>query len=70
MRFKRCFSLERCFVINIALEQSSVDFMGFWGMYRLLRLAYFVLWVFMAYKAYSGERVVLPVIGPLAEKQA
>jgi uncharacterized membrane protein len=29
-----------------------------------------VLWIFMLYKAYNNEKVVLPVIGPLAEKQA
>jgi uncharacterized membrane protein len=28
------------------------------------------LWLFMMFKTYSGSKVVLPVIGPLAEKQA
>jgi len=40
----------------------------------LLSLAYWlgavVLWLYLMYKAYNRERVVLPVIGPLAEKQA
>jgi uncharacterized membrane protein len=40
----------------------------------LLRLALFaglfVVWVMLVYKAYNNERWVLPVIGPLAEKQA
>jgi|SRR5690349_2936562 uncharacterized membrane protein len=29
-----------------------------------------VLWIYIMYKTYNGEKVVLPVIGPMAEKQA
>ena len=36
----------------------------------LLSLGFLVLWVYMIVKAYQGGRVVLPVVGPLAEKQA
>jgi uncharacterized membrane protein len=36
----------------------------------LVSLAIFILWLFMIFKAYQGEKIVLPVIGPLAEKQA
>ena len=36
----------------------------------LLRLAFFIGWIFMVVKAYQGERFMLPVIGPLAQKQA
>jgi uncharacterized membrane protein len=32
-------------------------------------LAVFVLWLLLMYKAYNKERWVLPVVGPLAEKQ-
>jgi len=35
-----------------------------------LLLAGFILWLMLTYKAYNRERWVLPVIGPLAEKQA
>jgi uncharacterized membrane protein len=35
-----------------------------------LFLAFFVLWLLLMYKAYNNERWVLPIIGPLAEKQA
>lgn len=28
------------------------------------------LWLFMMWKAYNNEKFVLPIIGPLAEKQA
>jgi uncharacterized membrane protein len=30
----------------------------------------FVGWLYMMYKTYNGEKIVLPVIGPMAEKQA
>ena len=33
-------------------------------------LGIFILWLMLMYKAYNRERWVLPVIGPMAEKQA
>jgi uncharacterized membrane protein len=36
----------------------------------LLSLASLLIWLFMMWKTYQGEKVVLPVVGPLAEKQA
>jgi len=38
--------------------------------WSLLRLAFFLLWLFVMYKAYNNERFSLPFIGPLAAKQA
>ena len=39
-------------------------------LYPIVGLCFFVLWLVMMYKAYNGEQWVLPVVGPLAEKQA
>ena len=39
-------------------------------LYPIVGLGSFVLWLLLMYKAYNGERWVLPVVGPLAEKQA
>jgi len=36
----------------------------------LFGLAWFIIWLFMMFKAYQDQKVVLPIIGPLAEKQA
>jgi uncharacterized membrane protein len=36
----------------------------------LVGLAFFVLWIYLLISAYQGKKVVLPVIGPLAEQQA
>jgi uncharacterized membrane protein len=33
-------------------------------------LGVFVLWIMLMVKAYQGQKLVLPIIGPLAEKQA
>lgn len=35
-----------------------------------LGLGSFLLWLFMLFKTYNGEKIVLPVIGELAQKQA
>ena len=39
-------------------------------LYPLMGLAFFLVWLYLMYSAYTNKRVVLPVIGPLAEKQA
>jgi uncharacterized membrane protein len=38
-----------------------------WG---LVRLAFFLLWLFLMYKAYRNEKFKVPFIGDLAGKQA
>ncbi len=40
------------------------------ALWPILGLATFGLWLFLMYKAYNNEKFVLPVVGPLAEKQA
>jgi uncharacterized membrane protein len=35
-----------------------------------LGIGFFIVWLMLMYKAYNNERWVLPIIGPLAEKQA
>lgn len=45
-----------------------------WSLYftlsPIISLAFFILWLFLLWKTYQDQKVVLPVIGPLAEKQA
>ena len=36
----------------------------------LLRLAIFAGWIYMMYMTYNNKKVILPFVGPLAEKQA
>lgn len=30
----------------------------------------FIIWLYLMFKTYNGEKVILPVVGPLADKQA
>ena len=51
---------------------SLIPFVG-WTIAGLLwsifGLAVFALWLLLMFKAYNNERWVLPIVGPLAEKQ-
>jgi uncharacterized membrane protein len=52
-----------------------IEMFGFFGLltgvlWPLLGLACFVLWLYLLISAYQGKTIVLPVIGPLAQKQA
>jgi len=38
--------------------------------WSVFRLACLILWLFVIIWAYQGKTLVLPVIGPLAQKQA
>ncbi|MFZ0589680.1 MAG: hypothetical protein WAM39_04305 [Bryobacteraceae bacterium] len=36
----------------------------------LLGIGLFATWLYLMYSAYNGRKVILPLVGPLAEKQA
>jgi uncharacterized membrane protein len=51
--------------------------LGFWTAASLISLVhlvvwlgFFVLWIFLMIKAYQGQKFLLPIIGPIADKQA
>jgi uncharacterized membrane protein len=59
---------------NIALSiLAIVPFIG-WIIalvgWTVLPIAFLILWIVLIIKAYKKERWVLPIIGPMAEKQA
>jgi uncharacterized membrane protein len=57
----------------VTLAVSFIPFLGsfiFWVLRFAIGLGGFICWLFMMFKTYNGEKIVLPVIGPLAEKQA
>ncbi len=39
------------------------------SLHLLVSLGFFGVWLYMMWKSYQGEKVMLPVIGPLAERQ-
>lgn len=63
-------------LIGVSLVGTLIAFLPYVGwilslvMWTLIPLGFFVVWVMLMYKAYNNERWVLPLIGPLAEKQA
>ena len=44
--------------------------LGYLAYDRLVDLAFFILWIYMLLQTYQGKKIVLPVIGDLAAKQA
>jgi len=79
--FQSIFAFGGLFVIRIVLGMvlAPILFHGFyygglwavWGLiWTLFGLACFVLWVYMLVQTYQGKTIVLPVVGPMAQKQA
>jgi uncharacterized membrane protein len=56
--------------ILFAMMGSLGFFFGYLALRSLIGLAFFVLWIYLIVMAYQGKTVVLPIIGPLAQKQA
>jgi uncharacterized membrane protein len=73
--FQAIFFFVAAFAIRIALGIlfliiHGLGIFGFFGLWSLIGLAFFILWLYMVITAYQGKTVVLPIIGPLAQKQA
>ena len=69
--FQGLFMLAAYIVFNIVM--STIASIIFWGLLFIMpfvHLCFVGLWLFLMFKTYSGERIVLPIIGPIAEKQA
>ena len=47
-----------------------VSMFRLWFLSSFVSFGAFILWVILAVKAYRGEKVVLPVIGEMAQKYA
>src|SRR5260370_41812929 len=56
--------------VNIVFSALISMMWSMYFLYSLLHLVFLGLWLFLMFKTSSGEKIVLPVIGPLAEKQA
>jgi uncharacterized membrane protein len=76
-RFVRFHAFQSVFlaVFSVILYWAMSLFVGLslgllWPLWWLIRLAVFLLWLFMMYKAYNSERYQLPIIGPMAAKQS
>jgi uncharacterized membrane protein len=57
----------------VTLAFSFIPFLGIfvaWVLRLTIGLGGFIVWLYLMFKTYNGEKIVLPVIGPMAEKQA
>ncbi len=54
------------FVVSVVL--SMIPFLG-WLVLVFVQLGSIVLWVFLMFKAFQGEKFKLPTIGDMAERQ-
>ncbi len=68
--FQSIFLWVALIVANIAVGIIAGFSYHLWFLYSIVRLGEFAVTIFMAFKAYQGEKFVLPVIGDLATKQA
>ena len=67
--FQALFLLAASWVLSFVM--SSVALMlGMIFFLPIVHLGIAAIWLFMMFKTYSGDKIVLPVIGPIAEKQA
>jgi uncharacterized membrane protein len=59
--------------IFFAILRAMLPF-GMWYLFSLIHLViwlgFLALWLFLMFKAYQNQRLVIPIIGQLAEKQA
>jgi uncharacterized membrane protein len=58
-------------MVFLAIPGVGLVMAGLFGMVSMLvSLGFVVLWIVLMVKTYGGSKMVLPIIGPLAEKQA
>lgn len=58
------------FILTILAYLPIINLLAAFLMVFAYPLMIAALWIILTYKAYQGERLVLPIVGPLAERQA
>ena len=58
-------------MVFLAIPGVGIAMAGLFGVVSMVvSLGFLVLWIVLMVKTYGGTTMVLPIIGPLAEKQA
>jgi uncharacterized membrane protein len=67
--FQSIFLNVACVVASIVLSR-IFDALHLWGLDQLVSLAILAIFIYLMIMAYQGKKIVLPVIGPIAQQQA
>ena len=67
--FQSIFLNVACIVASIVLDR-IFDVMHLWALEPLVSLAILATFIFMMIMTYQGKKIVVPVIGPIAQQQA
>jgi uncharacterized membrane protein len=57
----------------VSLAFNAIPFLGVFismVLHVCLWIGWLIVWLYLMFKTYNGQKVVLPVVGPMAEKQA
>jgi uncharacterized membrane protein len=65
-----CILVYYAFSIAIGIVLAIVHLLSLIFIVQLIGLAFFAAWIYVIVSTYQGKTVVLPLIGPLAQKQA
>jgi uncharacterized membrane protein len=57
-------------IVLMIVGNIVLGMMHLWMLEPLIGLAFLVLWIFLVVKTWQGSKIVLPVVGQLAEQQA
>jgi len=68
-KFVRFHAMQSTITFGVLFLISFVPVLG-WVLSVFLAPLSLLLWLFLMYKAYQGEKFKLPIVGDLAEKQA
>jgi uncharacterized membrane protein len=67
--FQSIFLHVACIVV-FYVGNTALSMMHMWALEPLVGLACFLLWIFVMVKTWQGSKLVLPLVGQLAEQQA
>src|SRR5258708_36867849 len=68
--FQGLFMLAASIVVSIVMSAITNIMWGLSFLMPFVQLIFVGIWIFLMFKTYSGERIVLPILVPFAEKQA
>ncbi len=67
----RFYALQATFLWLVVVAANVIlNLVNFWALTNIVGMVAFIVWLYLTFKAYQGEKIVLPVIGEYAQKYA